>query len=209
MARGYATRGEVIQQSADGRELDEVFREAQAAVEALNRQQDSLRVMLSYQMATPYEDGCREVGVELADAVLAQRHQHHVAIGLSDPGRCPARCAALCCAPSAPMTTPPASCSATWAADPAHRPPERRVPRGARGRPVTASLDVDALLERWANLRRNRYSDGSLNTYKTRFRQANCDVVLVLPLCENCLGQLDANFPDSRPRTASPSGSSA
>ena len=34
------------------------------------------------------------------------------------------------------------------------------------------ALDVDALLERWANLRRNQYSDGSLNTYKTRFRQA-------------------------------------
>src|SRR3954466_2033992 len=33
-------------------------------------------------------------------------------------------------------------------------------------------LDLDALLQRWENLRRNRYSDGSLNTYKTRFRQA-------------------------------------
>lgn len=33
-------------------------------------------------------------------------------------------------------------------------------------------LDVDALLDRWQNLRRNSYSDGSLRVYRTRFKQA-------------------------------------
>jgi hypothetical protein len=34
------------------------------------------------------------------------------------------------------------------------------------------SLDVNALLDRWQNLRRNSYSDGSFGTYRTRFNQA-------------------------------------
>jgi hypothetical protein len=34
------------------------------------------------------------------------------------------------------------------------------------------TLDTDALLDRWQNLRRNKYSDGSLSTYRTRFKQA-------------------------------------
>ena len=56
MARGYSTRGDVIIQSADGRPLNDIYAEAQAVVVAHNAQQDSLRVMMSYQMATPYED---------------------------------------------------------------------------------------------------------------------------------------------------------
>lgn len=33
-------------------------------------------------------------------------------------------------------------------------------------------LDVESLLDRWQNLRRNNYSDGSLRVYRTRFKQA-------------------------------------
>ncbi len=34
------------------------------------------------------------------------------------------------------------------------------------------SLDTEALLDRWQNLRRNNYNDGSMRTYRTRFSQA-------------------------------------
>jgi hypothetical protein len=34
------------------------------------------------------------------------------------------------------------------------------------------SLDIEALLDRWQNLRRNGYNDGSMRTYRTRFSQA-------------------------------------
>lgn len=34
------------------------------------------------------------------------------------------------------------------------------------------SLDVEALLDRWENLNRTRYSAGSLTTYRSRFRQS-------------------------------------
>jgi hypothetical protein len=33
-------------------------------------------------------------------------------------------------------------------------------------------LDVDALLDRWQNLRRNKYSDSSISVYRTRFKKA-------------------------------------
>lgn len=35
-----------------------------------------------------------------------------------------------------------------------------------------AALDVEALLDRWENLNRTRYSSGSLATYRSRFRQS-------------------------------------